>query len=430
MKVLWFSVTPLSIHAGENTGIEGKGWISSLLQIALGIEDLELVVAYENKSPQRKEVEITERLKIIPINVCRYGKRQIVKDMMTSREADDFILAESLKIVDENKPDVIHVFGSEWCFGLLAKHANIQDRGIPVVIHIQGLWSQIRNCLLLPGQSSLFDRLKPELLTHPLGFFARYQYYNLSMERHRREEEIIRSNRFFMCRTRWDQSVVRFYNRKARVFHVDEALRQEFTGCGKRWSYGITRKDTERSIVIVTVGACYSIKGPDVVLKTAKLIRENTDYEVIWKWIGGTQDDIREFERLTKVKASEVGVRMMGAMGASEMIEELLAADMYVHTSYSDNSPNAVCEAQYLGMPVIATDAGGTVSLFSDRYDRNMIVPTNDPFYLAAKIIELYEDGGKAKSLANDNWTTAHQRHDGNRIAKQLKETYLKLCEG
>ena len=420
MKVLWFSVTPLSINAGENTGIEGKGWISSLLQIALGIENVELVVAYENYSPQKKEVEETERLKIIPINICRYGKRQIIKDMMTYREVDDFILSESLKIIHENKPDLIHVFGTEWCFGLLAKHVSI-----PVVIHIQGLWSQIRNSLLLPGQSSLFDRLKPELLTHPLGFFARYQYYNLSMERHRREEEILRCNRYFMCRTRWDQSVVRFYNRDAQIFHVDEALRQEFVQCEERWK----PHATDKKIVLVTIGACYSIKGPDVVLKAAKLIRENTDYEIVWKWIGGTEDDIKEFEKLTNIKASEVGVRMMGAMSATEMIEELLSSDMYVHTSYSDNSPNAVCEAQYLGMPMIATDTGGVISLFGDQYDKKMMVPMNDPFYLASKIIELREDGVKMRCLAEDNWTIAHQRHDRMRISRQLKETYLHLCD-
>ena len=415
MKVLWFSVTPLSLNAKENTGIEGKGWISSLLQIVLGIKDLELVVVYGNQSPFKKEVEETERLKIIPINICRYGKRQIIKDMMTSREVDDFVISEALKIIQEEKPDLIHVFGAEWCYGMLASHVTI-----PVVIHIQGLWSQIRNSLLLPGQSSLFDRFKPELWNHPLGFFARYHYYNLSMERHRREEEILRRNKYFMCRTRWDQSVVRFYNKNARIFHVDEALRQEFIECKDRWQPHAENK----KMVLVTTGACYSIKGPDVVLKTAKLIQENTDYQVEWKWIGGTDEDIREFEKLTKVKAQEVGVRMLGTLSATEMIKELLAADMYVHTSYSDNSPNAVCEAQYLGMPVIATDTGGVISLFSEQYDKDMIVPMNDPFYLASKIIDLREDDAKAKILADDNWTIAHQRHDAERIRKQLMECY------
>lgn len=419
MKVLWFSVTPLSINVGENTGIEGKGWISSLLQIALGIENLEIVVVYGNNSPHKKEVEEIDRLRIIPINICRYGKRQIIKDMMTYREVDDFILSESLKIIHENKPDLIHIFGSEWCFGLISKYVSI-----PVVIHMQGFWSQIRNCLLLPGQSSLFDRFKPELLIHPLGFFARYQYYNLSKERHRREEAILRNNKYFMCRTRWDQSVVKFYNKDARFFHVDEALRHEFVECKDRWK----SHASDKKIVIVTTGACYSIKGPDVVLKTAKLIRENTDYDVVWKWIGGTDDEIREFEKLTKVKAHEVGVKMIGTMGATEIIKELLSSDMYVHTSYSDNSPNAVCEAQYLGLPVIVTSTGGVPSLFSEYYDRDMIVPMNDPFYLASKILELHGNPVKALFLSEENWNIAHERHDAMRIRQQLSEVYHQLC--
>ena len=432
MKVIWFSVTPISLNAEENTGIEGKGWIPALLEIALDIDDLELVVVYGNHSPHKKEREERGRLKIIPINVSRYSKRQIIKDMMTSKEVDDYVIGEAMRIVDGERPDLIHVFGTEWCYGLLTKHMG--KRNIPVVIHVQGLWSQIRNSLLLPGQSSLFDRIKPELWNHPLGFFARYQYYNLSMERYRREEEILRSSRYFMCRTRWDQAVVRFYNRDARIFHVDEALRREFVECGERWrkeergkwkeERGKRKEERGKRIVLVTTGACYSVKGPDVVLKTARLIRENTDYEVEWKWIGGTDGEMREFEKLTRVNAREAGIRMMGTLTATEMIRELLTADMYVHTSYADNSPNAVCEAQYLGMPVIATDTGGVVSLFSEQYDRNMLVPMNDPFYLASKIIELREDGAKAERLAEDNWTVAHWRHDRERIKKQLKECY------
>ena len=440
MKVIWFSVTPISLNAEENTGIEGKGWIAALLEIALGIDDLELVVVYGNHSPNRKEREERGRLKIIPINVSRYSKRQIIKDMMTSREVDDYVIGEAMRIVDGEKPDLIHVFGTEWCYGLLTKHMG--RRNIPVVIHVQGLWSQIRNSLLLPGQSSLLDRIRPELWNHPLGLFARYQYYNLSMERYRREEEILRSSRYFMCRTRWDQAVVRFYNRDARIFHVDEALRREFVECKERWIRPPRPEGTEerrirpprpagtpptqegKRIVVVTTGACYSVKGPDVVLKTARLIRENTDYEIEWKWIGGTDEEMREFEKLTKVNAREAGIRMMGTLTATEMIRELLTADMYVHTSYADNSPNAVCEAQYLGMPVIATDTGGVVSLFSEQYDRNMLVPMNDPFYLASKIIELREDGAKAERLAEENWTVAHRRHDRERIKKQLKECY------
>lgn len=420
MKVLWFSVAPVSLQASDNTGIEGKGWIASLLQIALNIKDLEIVVAYGNYSPEKKNIEDGGRLKIVPINICRYTKRQIIKDMTTYKEVDDFVIEESARIVAEYQPDLIHVFGSEWCYGLLVNRVNI-----PMVIHMQGFWSQIRNCLLLPGQSAFFDRFRFDLLTHPLAFFARYHYYNLCLERSQREEDIIKANRYFMCRTRWDKSVVRFYNADAKVFHVDEALRPEFISANKKWS----RQPKGKTIVISTTGACYSIKGPDVVLKAAKLIKEKTDFQVLWKWIGGTEEDMKEIQKQVKIKAQEVGIQMMGNLSATELIEELLASEIYVHTSYSDNSPNAVCEAQYLGLPVIATDTGGVPSLFSEDYDRNMLVPINDPYLLASKIIELHKDPDKAKILSEKNWEVAHKRHNPVRIQKQLDDTYKEVIK-
>ena len=103
MKVLWFSVTPLSLDAGENTGVEGKGWIGALLQTALRIEGIEITVAYANISPERKETEERAGLRIVPINVSRYSKREIIKDMMTKKEVD----ITRLLIVQVNKPNKI-----------------------------------------------------------------------------------------------------------------------------------------------------------------------------------------------------------------------------------------------------------------------------------------------------------------------------------
>jgi hypothetical protein len=56
-----------------------------------------------------------------------------------------------------------------------------------------------------------------------------------------------------------------------------------------------------------------------------------------------------------------------------------------------------------------------------------MIIPVNDPFYLASKIMELREDKDKAQMLSNENWTVAHERHDYKRITKQLEEIYSTL---
>ena len=115
MKILWFSVTPLSLNAKENTGIEGKGWISSLLQIALAIDGLELVVVYENYSPHRKEIEETERLKntyvgtskkvtefLIENNSTALGSGSSLYELISRPELDYFMIEP----IDEKRQDL------------------------------------------------------------------------------------------------------------------------------------------------------------------------------------------------------------------------------------------------------------------------------------------------------------------------------------
>lgn len=71
-------------------------------------------------------------------------------------------------------------------------------------------------------------------------------------------------------------------------------------------------------------------------------------------------------------------------MNSDKLVELLLESDLYVHTAYIDNSPNAICEAQYLGMPIIATYVGGVPSLIEQGKD-GVLIPANDPFMLAEK---------------------------------------------
>jgi glycosyltransferase involved in cell wall biosynthesis len=78
---------------------------------------------------------------------------------------------------------------------------------------------------------------------------------------------------------------------------------------------------------------------------------------------------------------------------------------------------------------VIATSTGGVPSLFSEHYDKDMLVPMNDPFYLASKVMELREAPEKAQFLSEENWKVAHERHNAFRIKKQLSDTYHYLCD-
>lgn len=67
-------------------------------------------------------------------------------DKNIRRRKDKAILAYCLNIIEDFQPDIIHVFGSEWCFGLVEKYTNI-----PVVIHMQGSLPPYANAAFPPG---------------------------------------------------------------------------------------------------------------------------------------------------------------------------------------------------------------------------------------------------------------------------------------
>lgn len=81
----------------------------------------------------------------------------------------------------------------------------------------------------------------------------------------------------------------------------------------------------------------------------------------------------------------------MGNVQADRLVDLLCSSTMLVHTAYIENSPNAICEAQYLGVPVISTMVGGIASLVRNGKD-GKLVAANDPWQLANAIIELVND--------------------------------------
>jgi len=56
----------------------------------------------------------------------------------------------------------------------------------------------------------------------------------------------------------------------------------------------------------------------------------------------------------------------LGSLEVNEMVEAMKISRFMVHPSYIDNSPNSICEAQILGLPVVATNVGGVESLIEN----------------------------------------------------------------
>ena len=316
---------------------------------------------------------------------------------------DERDVADCLQVVDRFHPDLVHVFGTERCFGLLCKRTPI-----PVVIHLQGLLVPCLNAWVPPGYR-LWDYVRAggcSPLRLALGFRA------LAFNRHAasRERDIMRNGRFFMGRTEWDRAYVSLYAPHARYFHCEEALRPSFFD-------EMARTVPETPVFVSTLsGPLY--KGHDVVLKTAKVLCETGHADFEWLVFG--VPDLRFAERKTGIRADDVHVRPLGTVAAERLRQELLSCTAYVHPSYIDNSPNSVCEAQVLGVPVVATNVGGVASIVEEG-KTGFLVPANDPVSLARKMVDLFLGVARLP----DQWQKGPRlRNDPVRVADRVLEIY------
>lgn len=399
MKVLWISVNSSNYNNDSNLH-NGEGWVSSLENIVKSYNDVKLSIAFTSR--YASENKCIDGVNFYPIKT-------------TSPESDIYILESIKKILDACKPDLIHVFGSEYCFGEIKKETQI-----PIVIHMQGCIPPYNNAIYPPGYS-LADMVLHNILNpkYIFKYIFRGRYPN---KRVLREEEILRINTYFMCRTRWDKALVRLYSPQANIFYCSEALREPFMNSDCFWKL---RNDC--SLRIVTVGGGNLLKGYDLVLKTAKLIKENSLLDFEWVICGPTKKMLETQEKIAGVNCESVNVIPMGKCSADKVKAELLKSDIFVHASYVDNSPNAVCEAQYLGLPIIATNVGGIPSLFDNQYPMEYLVPTNDPYYLASKLIELKADKSTQMQMSRQNIDISHHRHSKENIYSDLLNCYQSI---
>ena len=84
-------------------------------------------------------------------------------------------------------------------------------------------------------------------------------------------------------------------------------------------------------------------------------------------------------------------VRLHGQLEPAQVCAHLQRADTLLHASLSEGLPNAVLEAMACGLPVVATDVGGTNEAVSDDVEGFLIAP-RDPHAAAHALAALWRD--------------------------------------
>lgn len=411
MRILWFTNTTSLYPLNATSNLVG-GWIEALERKFYRAEDIELAIAFDYSVKGAPSITVNN-VTYFPV-YSNLGNKfiRVLRNILKLKFSNDDISAY-LQVVKSFNPDIITVFGTEGRFGLIASSTSV-----PVIIHIQGI---VNSCLFNwypPGVSrkNFSAYLDMEWFLYNTGPRNDEEKF---INRAERELKIIGANSYFMGRTDWDRGIVSLLAPQAKYFHCNEILRPEFYSA-KKWE----PKSRDR-VVIISILSDVLYKGIDLVFKSAKVLKSFSSIDFQWKIIGVSAESglIRFLEKHLGISSLAHNIQLQGRMETSELIEELLYADMYVHTSYIDNSPNSLCEAQYLGVPVIACDVGGISTLVHDGSD-GVLIPTNDPYLLAQKVIILANNKSIAARYGSAGMQNAIKRHDIDNIIEDLTSIY------
>lgn len=404
MKVLWFTNKDfLSLNKDYN----GGGWMSSLRDEILKRDGIDLAIA---SMSWRLNKECDDG---VTYYQTFYRKSFISKllDKFKSYESvcklsDAKYVRLFMDIIDDYNPDLIEIWGTENNYGLIIPYTKI-----PCVIHLQGILNPYLNCLL-PPTFSRFDFLLSKGLSALRKKYIELKSWKYQIER----EKIILSNcQYLSGRTEWDKNISTLYANQAQYFVCNEMLRNKFYNASK-WKMKI---NSPMKLLSVISSPLY--KGVDLILKTAKILCEQTNVEFEWDVFG--IEDVSFVEKHINVHHNKVHINVCGIINADDVIRNMMNADLYIHPSYIDNSPNSICEAQYIGVPVIACNVGGVSSLIKNR-NTGFLVPANDPYSLSAIIKYIRENTDLLPLISKNEIAESERRHNKDRISEDAISTY------
>jgi len=410
MRVLWFTNSPCNYKTGG--GYNGGGWMIALQnEITSTNANLELGISFVmNGQPQKVEQD----------KVCYYPVSQAVKkvkdkvlDVIYNNEPKrdkvlwSHYISNFKRVINDFKPDVIEVFGSELYTGLATIAAK--ELNVPCCLHIQGLLS-LYIYTLLPSGISESTYIRKDGIKKAFSNFQFLTYWKRSVYR---EKAILNATHHVVGRTAWDQHALEMLNPKAQYHYGGEILRPCFYEIGERTI------PTKPVIVTTSSGATY--KGFDLVLKIANILKNEMQIDFEWKVYGNV--DPRFFEKLTGIRHQGVNVQLCGVASAEELRDSMLNATVYLQPSYIENSPNSVAEAQILGLPVVATNVGGTSSMVEDG-KTGLLFPCTDPYMGANSLLKVINDGKLNAELGKSGKTVSMERHNSKKIVEQLLNTY------
>ena len=392
-----------------------EGWVdAALMGLLAGSEaDLDISVAFA-APPGSPAI----RGELSPLTCYSFPE-----DFSRLEELPPALMQSTASILQAARPDLIHIFGTEYPHG--AAFAEAFGEPSRSLVSLQGLMGECAKHYRagLPDKvwnaATFRDLLRSDSLKQQQEKFEKRAIF---------ENRILQSAGHVAGRTAFDKAAALAVNPGLFYHHLGESLRSGFYQGA--WSYEGCRKHS----IFLSQGN-YPLKGAHRLLECLpELTKEFPDLQVR---IAG--DNVAAAESLKgKLKLSAYGrylrdlsrgfpVTFTGRLSAEEMREEMLSANVFLSPSSIENSSNSLGEAMLLGVPCAASRVGGIPDLAEDGKEALLYSFENSDEMISA-IRRLFCDRDLCEALGSAASQKARRLFDPSGNASRLLQIYRELA--
>lgn len=151
---------------------------------------------------------------------------------------------------------------------------------------------------------------------------------------------------------------------------------------------------TPRELIVIGVGRLSPEKGFDQLVQAARLLVPGSPTTGFV--LAGDGPEREKLEKLVRAAGLQSHVAFAGFR--TDIDRLLPGADVLAQSSHTEGLPNVVLEACAAGIPVVATDVGGTREVVLDGIS-GYLVPAGNPRMLADRLLELLRSPAQRRTM-------------------------------
>ncbi len=417
MKILWIvngllNTFSLHLYNKPSNGV----WMDALLSDFKDKSDYEIVVATTIKT--KKTVKYSEG------NITYYALPDNVPLLYNENKKSNIRAWQAL--LEEEKPDLIQVWGTEFTHGLCALRLA---KNTPSVIYIQGYVGSIAKYYragidyrTLKRTVTFRDFVKRDsILQQQKKFYKQAE----------KESEMLSLAGRIISENTWCDVNLKAVVPDLKVYNCPLSINKVFSNY--RWEIN----QTEKFSVICTASG-YTIKGLHILLSAVALLKR--EYPEIKLYVPGVpQVSDKSFksilrkngytkyiEKLIKKLDLSQNIVWLGNMTQENLAQEYTKRRVFVMPSAIENHSSSLKEAMIVGMPCIATYVGG-IPEYVNHGENGLLYRFEEYAVLAEYIRNIFEDDELSKRLSENARKDIINLHSGNTLFDRIVGIYKEI---